>query len=118
MKGPTVTTPSATVAAASIDTYRRRAERRVAHRVPCRVRVLNTSTGRGISVVGQTINLSVSGLAVQLGRALVTGTHVEVLLPQLDGEPMRLHGRVIHCRRVLTGTFEVGIGIDPESAQI
>jgi hypothetical protein len=118
MNASALTTASATTAATSIDTYRRRAERRVAHRVPCRVRVLNSSTGRVVSVVGQTVNLSVSGLAVQLGCAMVAGTHLEVLLPQLDGEPMRLHGRVVHCRRVLTGTFEVGVWVELESEQI
>jgi hypothetical protein len=99
------------------DTFRRRAERRVAHRVPCQVRASDADAGHGriVSVVGQTVNLSANGLAVQLGRPVREGAHVEVLLPQLDGEPTRLVGRVAHSRRVLTGTFELGIRIEPES---
>ena len=92
----------------------RRGERRVAHRVPCRLRASHTSSGKPVSVVGQTVNLSANGVAVQLGSPLDEGTEVEVLLPHLDGEPTRLLGKVAHNRRVLSGTFEVGIRIEPE----
>jgi len=95
---------------------RGRGERRVAHRVPCRVRVRHAADGRKLAVVGQTVNLSANGLAVQLGRALEHGVAVEVLLPHLDGEPTRLHGRVVHSRRVLSGTFEIGIRLEPGAA--
>ena len=94
----------------------RRIERRVAHRVPCNVRAPRTPLGKPLSVVGQTVNLSANGMAVQLGQPLEEGTRVEVLLPHLDGEPTRLLGKVAHTRRVLSGTFEVGIRIEPESA--
>jgi hypothetical protein len=60
------------------------------------------------------VNLSVNGLAIQVGRPIATGASVEVLLPHLDGEPTRLLGRVAHSRRVLSGTFEIGIWIEPD----
>jgi hypothetical protein len=112
----TLKMPSATGLMPNVDAYRRRAERRVAHRVPCRVRSHNTLLGKRVSVVGQTVNLSADGLAVQVGQPMDEGTSVEVLLPHLDGEPTRLWGRVAHSRRVLSGTFEVGIWIEPEIA--
>ena len=62
------------------------------------------------------MNLSVNGLAVQLARPIDEGTEVEVLLPPLDGEPTRLLGTVAHSRRVLSGTFEIGILTAPDGA--
>jgi len=115
MDPSTLIMPSATIPIPSVDAALRRAERRVAHRVPCRVRSFNSALGKPVSVVGQTVNLSANGLAVQIGRPIEEGTSVEVLLPHLDGEPTRLCGRVAHSRRVLSGTFEVGIWIEPES---
>jgi hypothetical protein len=108
-------TPSAAAVAVKLDKSRRRAERRVSHRVPCRVRASDALQGKGVCVVGQTVNLSANGLAVQVGRSMAEGTSVEVLLPPLDGEPTRLLGRVAHSRRVLSGTFEIGIWIEPEA---
>ena len=93
-----------------------RAERRVSHRVPCRVRTIDAGPETAISAVGQTVNLSVNGVAVQLGHPIDAGTPVEVFLPHLDGVPMLLQGHVAHSRRVLSGTFEIGIRINqPES---
>jgi hypothetical protein len=107
--------PSAAVVAAKVDKARRRAERRVAHRVPCRVRAADALDGKGICVIGQTVNLSANGLAVQVGESMDAGTLVEVLLPPLDGEPTRLVGTVAHSRRVLSGTFEIGILVRAEA---
>lgn len=101
--------PVATAAAAKTSKSRSRVERRVAHRVPCRVRASAALQGKGLCAIGQTVNLSANGLAVQLSRPMDEGTAVEVLLPPLDGEPTRLVGTVAHSRRVLSGTFEVGI---------
>ena len=106
--------PLAAAAAAKTSKSRRRAERRVAHRVPCRVRASEALHAKGSCVVGQTVNLSANGLAVQLARPMDEGTTVEVLLPPLDGEPTRLFGTVAHTRRVLSGTFEIGILISGE----
>ena len=93
---------------------RRRTERRVPHRVPCRLRASDDIPGKPVALLGQTVNLSASGLAVQVGCPVQCGARVEVLLPRVDGEPTRLAGTVAHSRRVLTGTFEVGIRIEPE----
>lgn len=111
-------TGSATATVAGGSAPHRRAERRVAHRVPCRVRAMRTSNGKNVSVVGQTVNVSANGLAVQLARSVDDGTPVEILLPHLDGEPTRLRGRVVHSRRVLSGTFEVGIQMEPEIVEV
>ncbi len=106
----------ATTGVRELNKSRRRVERRVAHRVPCRVRVSEPPAGKGASAIGQTVNLSANGLAVQLARPMPAGTAVEVLMPPLDGEPTRVLGTVAHSRRVLSGTFEVGILISEDRA--
>jgi len=60
-------------------------------------------------VCGETVNISPAGVAVQLGKPIPEGTVVEVLIPHLDADPLCVHGTVAHTRRVLTGTFEIGI---------
>ena len=117
MKSSIVNTPSVRAIAAKMEKIRRRAERRVSHRVPCRVRCSDTHIGKGLCAVGQTINLSANGIAVQLAEPMEEGTPVEILLPQLDGEPTRVCGKVAHTRRVHTGSFEVGIWIEPDSQE-
>ena len=107
-------TPLTTKAVSVGEHTHRRGERRVAHRVPCRLRASDATHAKGVCVVGQTVNLSANGLAVQVGHSVDEGTAVEVLLPPLDGEPTRLYGTVAHTRRVLSGTFEIGIRIGPE----
>ncbi len=94
---------------------RRRTELRFAHRVPCRVRTREGHTKAALSVIGQTVNLSARGVAVQVGHPIRVGLPVEVLLPHLDGEPMRVTGRVVHSRRVVSGTFEIGISIESDT---
>lgn len=80
---------------------------RVAHRSRCTLRSRD-SIGQLLEDTGETVNISPSGLAVQLPRPLELGSQVEI---QLTGEP--LAGRVAHSRRVSTGTFEVGINLEP-----
>ena len=87
----------------------RRGERRIPHRVPCRVSWHDPHSGQNTSLVGQTVNISSSGLSVQLGYEIPTGTWIETLVPHLDDEPIFVCGTVAHIRRVLTGTFEIGI---------
>ena len=81
----------------------RRRERRVSHRVPCRVRL------EDCIVPGEIVNVSVRGLAVHVGAAAPAGAAVELWLPAGDGQTGRLTGHVVHTRRVLSGTFELGI---------
>lgn len=91
------------------DTARRRATPRRPHRVPCQLWLLDTATGCRRVVAGQTVNISDTGFAVQVGEPVTRGTTVEALLLPALAEPLRLDGAVRHIRRVLTGTFELGI---------
>ena len=91
------------------DNLRRRIQRRIPHRVPCEIWLRDSATGERRVLAGQTVNLSHTGLAVQVGESVACGTRVEALvLPALDA-PLRVAGAVRHVRRVLTGTFELGI---------
>jgi hypothetical protein len=85
-------------------------KRRTPHRVPCRLRVIGAA---GIqAVLGETLNISATGLALQVGAEIAPGARVEVLLPHLDGEPACLYGTVVRKRRVLSGTYEIGLRFD------
>jgi hypothetical protein len=59
--------------------------------------------------MGETVNMSDGGLAVQIGVDVAPGSQVEVLVAHLGGEPTCLYGEVVRRRRVLSGTFEIGI---------
>lgn len=107
------TIPSTDSLLSKIEKMPRRVERRFAHRVPCRVRTSEPQGEPNVSTVGQTVNLSPNGVAVQLSQPLAAGVGVEVYLPHIDGLPILLRGKVIHSRRVMTGTFEIGIHISP-----
>jgi hypothetical protein len=87
-------------------TRQRRRERRVSHRVPCRVRLLDAV------VPGEIVNVSIRGLAVHVGAPAPAGAPVELWLPTTDGQAGCLIGYVVHTRRVLSGTFELGIRCD------
>ena len=93
---------------------RTRGEPRVAHRMPCRVLLTDPDTGSRIELTGETTNLSRRGLAVHVGRVIPAGITVEVLIEAPDGGPSCLVGSVIHSRRVLSGTYELGIGVTSE----
>lgn len=87
----------------------RRDERRTPYRVPCRLTLLDPQEDRRLHLVGQTSNLSAAGLAVRVAAEIPEGLYVEVLLPKPGGEPTLLRGTVVHCRRVLTLMYEIGI---------
>jgi hypothetical protein len=91
-----------------------RGEPRIAHRMPCRVLLTDPDTGSRVELCGETLNLSRRGLAVHVGREIPTGSTVEVLIEAPDGGPSCLIGAVIHSRRVLSGTYELGIGVTNE----
>lgn len=78
-------------------------------RAPCRIRALDSL---GEAIAGETVDWSQSGFAVHAGRCLAAGTPVEVLLVQPEGEPVCWYGRVMHARRVASGTFLLGILVD------
>jgi hypothetical protein len=117
MAGTFIASPAASATAAT-NPRRSRSGRppRTPHRVPCRVRIINTVGGTEQTLVGQTANLSAAGIAVQLGAPVREGRQVEVLVPRMTGEALLLAGTAVHCRRVLTGTFEVGIALTNEPA--
>ena len=83
--------------------------RRVPHRVPCRLRVLDEASEPVASYCGQTVNISANGLAVQVRQPIPAGTHVEALVPHAEGAPLLFSGTVLHVRRVLGDIFEIGI---------
>ncbi len=106
-------TPISPVAIATpVRDKQRRNEARLAHREPCKVRVLDADNPD--PCVGVTVNVSQYGLAVQIARSIPTGTAVEALVPHLFGEPRLVCGRVTHTRRVLADLYEIGITLEPE----
>lgn len=94
---------------------RSRKEPRAALRRQCRVRAQIASDADIAEIQGEMVNLSRSGLALQLAAALPVGIGVQIEVAS-DFEPAKsLDGRVVHCRRVSTGTFEVGVTMLPRS---
>lgn len=88
-----------------------RNERRRPYRVPCRVRLVNPTTGEVRSVVGETVDLSTGGLAMHVSVYAPVGTWVETLLPHPSGNPRFVCGRVVRVRRTMSTSFELGIEI-------
>lgn len=87
----------------------RRVQRRLAHRVPCSVR-LTEAHDQEARLPGETVNVSATGIAVQVAAPIVVGSEVEVTLGTSAGRGQRrLLGSVVHVRRVTTGRYEVGI---------
>lgn len=86
-----------------------RGEPRAPHRLPCRVRLFDPASSSWVVKQGQTVNVSSYGLAVQVGLPVAPGTRVEAVVPRFDAEPLEISGTVRHSRRVLAGTFELGI---------
>lgn len=90
--------------------HRRRVDdRRTPHRVPCRVQLVDGAGNCVGALSGHTVNISSKGLSVQVPEPLAPGVRVEAYVPQPDGEALQLVGQVAHTRRVLAGSFEVGI---------
>lgn len=86
-----------------------RAERRTPFRVPCRVRLVDAVTGEVRTVLGETLNLSRRGMALQLAADVPPGTWVETLVPHPTGEPLFLCGTVVHSRRTMAAHYEIGV---------
>lgn len=92
---------------------RSRKEPRAALRRQCLVRAQIARDEELAEIQGEMVNLSRTGLALQLAAALPVGIGVQIEVAS-DSEPAKsLAGRVIHCRRVSTGTFEVGVTMLP-----
>ncbi len=110
MESPIPSTHVRTTATGGVNRQHLTRRRRVPHRVPCRLRVFNAAIEPVATYCGQTVNISAGGLAVQVGEAIPEGTIIEALVPHLEGEPLRIGGKVLHSRRVLGEMFEIGIG--------
>jgi hypothetical protein len=89
----------------------RRRARRVPYRVPCRVRLANVATGEVRTVVGETVNISPAGFAVQLAIAAPVGTWVETMVLHPNGEPLFLSGTVVHVRQTMSNQHEIGVSM-------
>ncbi len=87
----------------------RRMARRTPYRVPCRVRLVDPDTGEVRTVAGQTVNISTGGMSLQVGIEPSEGTWVETLVPHPNGEPMFVCGRVVHVRRTMAASYELGV---------
>ena len=82
---------------------------RTPYRIPCRVRLVDSTTGEVRTVVGETVNLSRRGMALHIAMDVPIGTWVETLVANPNGEPMFLCGTVVHSRRTLASNFEIGV---------
>jgi hypothetical protein len=70
---------------------------------------VDPATGEVRSVVGETVNLSRRGMALQLAVDVPLGTWVETLVTHPNNELMFLCGTVIHCRQMMKASFEIGV---------
>jgi hypothetical protein len=95
-------------------THSRRVERRTPYRVPCRIRLVDPGSGSVRTVVGETVNLSSGGLAMNVGVETPVGTWVETLVPHPNGDPLFLCGKVVHVRQTMFSNFELGVAISGE----
>ena len=62
-------------------------------------------------MVGETVNLSAGGMAIQVALDLPLGTKVETLVPHADGAPLFLCGTVVHSRRTMRANYEIGVAL-------
>ncbi len=92
---------------------RSRKEPRAALRRQCLVRAQLARDEDFAEIQGEMVNLSRTGLALQLAAALPVGIGVQIEIASDAEAAKSLDGRVVHCRRVSTGTFEVGVTMLP-----
>ena len=84
------------------------AERRREPRYPCNDPVeLRTIPGDGQRVTAKLLDVSRSGLRLEVGVALIRGTQIEILL----SKQLAIFGKVRHCRRA-GDLYEAGILIE------
>ncbi|MGD8453013.1 MAG: PilZ domain-containing protein [Phycisphaerae bacterium] len=92
-----------------------RQEVRISLRVACRVTLYDPETRQSTALIGRTINVSSTGFAIQLNRLVPSGTWIEALVPRHTGDPMFVCGTVVHARRVLADTYEMGVEFDGQT---
>ena len=88
-----------------------RRQPRLARRVPCRLWLWEAEERSSKALVGQTVHVWQGGLAVQLSQGLDPRSLVELQVPDGGGEIVTLHGSVAYSRRVVSGTYEVGVSL-------
>jgi hypothetical protein len=87
----------------------RRRERRSPYRVLCRLIVAREADCEWATLIGQTVNVSTSGMAVRVTHELPVGARIRIVIPRQHGEPAIYEGSVAHCDRVLSQTYEIGV---------
>ena len=93
-----------------LGTNRQKREQRWSHRVPCLLRLLDSSGEAAVEVPGETVNMSAFGLAVQVSEPVPAGVSVETVIAHKSmGEAIVMRGTVVHSRRMLAGSFEIGV---------
>ncbi len=95
---------------------RRRARVRTACRVGCALWLRDARTKGRRVLHGYAVNLSTSGLAVQVGEYLPVGTPIESIVLHPMSEPLCNGAAVRHVRRVLSDVFELGIEVSSGQA--
>lgn len=98
----------ATPKSQSVKTEASGAERRREPRYPCNdpveVRILSGESGDGSRLPATLLDVSRSGLRLELGTPVPKGTEIEILL----SKQLAVSGRVRHCRR-LGAKYQAGI---------
>lgn len=81
-------------------------------RIPCRVRLVDATTGDVRTVVGETLNISNNGVALQVGAEVPLGTWVETMVLHPNGDPLFLSGKTVHVRRAMAAGYELGVALE------
>ena len=91
-------------------------DRRWSHRAPCVLRLLDSGGEATFEIRGETVNMSASGLAVLVSEPVPAGWFVETVIARKSvQEAIVLRGRVVHSRRMLAGSFEIGVRTEASS---
>lgn len=88
-----------------------RRQPRAARRVPCRLWLRDADRRCSAALIGQTVHVWEGGVAIQLSQGLDARRLVELQVPDSVGEIVTLHGSVAYSRRVVSGTYEVGVSL-------
>ncbi len=91
-------------------------DRRWSHRAPCLLRLLDSGGEATFEIRGETVNMSASGLAVQVSEPVPAGMFVETVIAHKSvEEAIVLRGTVVNSRRMLAGSFEIGVRTEASS---
>lgn len=91
-------------------------ETRWSHRAPCLLRLLDSGGATTLEIRGETVNMSANGWAVQVSEPVPAGLSVETVIAHKSAEEaIVLRGKVVHSRRMLAGSFEIGVRTEASS---